>query len=399
MNLATLTPKELTAHHESPQDSVAASPESPVAARIGVFSVRHLNSHVCRCSGYELEDQIATWDSAELLLPRFVPLKQSWWEHRARLAMERLFGFQYIPRLKEIQPILSDKRFELFFIFCQNENDIRYLKGFSDWSNKGRVTACWIDELWLHHAQTYPKQTELLRPFDFLFLTFRETANYLRDQGLNAFYIPPGVDTVRYCPYPHFPERTIDVMAMGRKAPKTHRRLLELSESGRIHYVFDTSTLPNIESAFEHRGMMANQIKRTKLFLVQKAKADEPNQTKGQVEIGSRFFEGVAAGAVLVGDLSDSPAFQDHFNWEDAIIRLPYDSDEIDRLFEVVGTDRTRMSKIQRQNVIQSLLRHDWVYRWEFILKTIGLDITSAMMARKEKLAQIAAFMENRLDR
>jgi len=37
-----------------------------------------------------------------------------------------------------------------------------------------------------------------------------------------------------------------------------------------------------------------------------------------------------------------------------------------------------------------SLLRHDWVYRWEEILATVGLDNTSEMVSRKANLQNLA---------
>jgi hypothetical protein len=242
----------------------------------------------------------------------------------------------------------------------------------------------------VHHAIKYPRQIDLLRPFDFVFLTFRETTKYLVQQGFNAFHVAPGVDAIRFCPYPHFPERTIDVLAMGRKAPKTHRRLLQLAESGKIHYVFDTSPLPHVESVDDHRRMMASQIKRAKFFLVQRAKADEPSQTQGQVEVGTRFFEGCAGGATLVGEFIDVPTWHEQFGWDDAIVQVPYDCDDLAFLFSEIATDGDRMARIHRRNALQSLSRHDWVYRWEQILATIGISPLPGVAERKSKLSEIA---------
>jgi hypothetical protein len=45
---------------------------------------------------------------------------------------------------------------------------------------------------------------------------------------------------------------------------------------------------------------------------------------------------------------------------------------------------------MQRMNVKQCLLRHDWVYRWEAILKTVGLEPMPKLSQRKKILRNLA---------
>lgn len=368
------------------------TPSGP--ARIAFFSARHLNSHVCRCWGYELENIVTSMDDAEILTPTYVRPRKSKWEGGFRRILERAFGIRYYSRPWKVKPICSSRnRYEVLFAFCQEVNDLRHLECFSNWKNSARITACWVDELWLDYAKAFPKQVDLVRQFDFVFMNFRETCDFLRQQGINAIHVPPGVDSLRFSPYPDPPTRVIDVLSMGRKAERTHESLLRHAEQGRF-YVYDTSNLPNVSSASDHRLMMANNIKRSKFFLVQKAKADEPNQTKGQVEVGSRFFEGCAGGAVLVGDPPDCPTFHDQFDWQDAVIHLPFDSQDVSMLFDTSTFSPERMAAIHRQNSIQSLRRHDWAYRWEFVLNELGIEPSEKLATRKRKLAQLADSIE-----
>jgi hypothetical protein len=41
--------------------------------------------------------------------------------------------------------------------------------------------------------------------------------------------------------------------------------------------------------------------------------------------------------------------------------------------------------------VAQALLRHDWVYRWETVLRTAGLKPLAALTERKSCLEKVAA--------
>ncbi|MEB3181575.1 MAG: glycosyltransferase family 1 protein, partial [Nostocaceae cyanobacterium] len=45
---------------------------------------------------------------------------------------------------------------------------------------------------------------------------------------------------------------------------------------------------------------------------------------------------------------------------------------------------------IRRNNMVNSLLHHDWVYRWEKILQSVGMDSTPEMETRKVYLQELA---------
>ena len=55
----------------------------------------------------------------------------------------------------------------------------------------------------------------------------------------------------------------------------------------------------------QHRELFANMAKRSRYFLVSPAKIDRTDETRGQVEIGHRYFEGAAAGAVMIGQAAE----------------------------------------------------------------------------------------------
>ena len=47
-------------------------------------------------------------------------------------------------------------------------------------------------------------------------------------------------------------------------------------------------------------------------------------------------------------------------------------------------------------NVIQSLLRHDWVYRWEAVLRMAGLEPMPQLLKRKETLRRLARMVQDK---
>ena len=56
-----------------------------------------------------------------------------------------------------------------------------------------------------------------------------------------------------------------------------------------------------------------------------------------------------------------TPLFEAQFDWPDALIRLPFNSPEIARLLAELDADPEQLSRVQRSNVRNAALRHDWV--------------------------------------
>ena len=125
--------------------------------------------------------------------------------------------------------------------------------------------------------------------------------------------------------------------------------------------------------------------------MANRSRVNEPEILAEQEEISSRFYEGIAAGTVLVGEPPRSDEFRKQFDWQDAVIRLPFDSPDAPSILEAIDADPRRLARIQRENVQQAALRHDWVHRLRSIFETLRIRPTEAMLAREERLRSLAA--------
>ena len=92
----------------------------------------------------------------------------------------------------------------------------------------------------------------------------------------------------------------------------------------------------------------------------------------------------------MLGVPPECESFTRNFDWEDAVIQVAYDAPNIVEILAELDSQPDRLQKIRTNNVVNSLLKHDWVYRWETILATVGLDSTPAMAARKANLQNLA---------
>jgi hypothetical protein len=94
---------------------------------------------------------------------------------------------------------------------------------------------------------------------------------------------------------------------------------------------------------------------------------------------------------VLIGVPPRSPEFRRQFDWPDAVIEMPFDCPDIAERLRALDADSERMRRITRENVRQAALRHDWIHRLRTVFETLGLPPSEGMLAREERLRELAA--------
>jgi hypothetical protein len=345
------------------------------AARTLIYSLRHFKRGLARCCSFEFEDTIARMDGADII---------------ATGPADRTPGLVHKLASNTVAP---DRDYDLFFFLCQSPPDLPDLAALRGWRRRCRVAVCWIEELWVKWIHEWPRALEPLKQFDLVYVTLHQSAPELEKAiAKKCRHGLSGVDALNFCPYPLMPERRIDVLNIGRRSPETHRALLELSARNRVFYLYDTIAGATALDPAEHRRFYTDSIQRSRYFLANRPKINMPSHTGGQDkdEIGFRFFEGAAGGAVMLGDVPRGPLFEKHFDWPDSVIPLPFGSTGVGPLLDELDSQPERLARIRRDNVVNSLLRHDWAYRWEDVLREAGLPAPPGLVERKRQLQQLA---------
>jgi hypothetical protein len=262
------------------------------------------------------------------------------------------------------------------------------------------VAVCFIAEVW---ANDLPGRylLELLAEFDHVFVGMSHPVGEVaRIVGRPCSYLPVAVDVLRFTPPTQVPSRVIDVCNIGRRSPITHQALLRLALDQGIFYYYDTVAASGrgqtsrsfpVDDPSEHRLMLASLLQRSRYFIANRSLVNDPEFTMGRDEISGRFFEGAAAGTVMLGEAPRTEEFKKQFGWPDAVIRLPFDSPDVGRLLAELDNDPQRLARIRRDNVRNAALRHDSVHRLGTVFETIGIPPTRAMLAREEHLQRVAA--------
>lgn len=366
---------------QNPRPDISASP------RICLFSQRHLQRLVSRCAEYEFEDLICEIDDAELLTPE----PRRWFRFGQKVGnqLARHLSVTFVnPGVRKLR---LNKSYDLFVAICQFPSDLLSLNAIEGWRHRCRTSVCWLAEIWACEVRKLKGHLKLLSKFDYVVLPCCGSIQVVKDViGDRCVCLPPGIDTIRFCPYPNPPPRSIDVYSMGRKSPITHQALLKIAEQRNIFYIYDTFENMKTLLPRDHRILVANIAKRSRYFIANAPKIDRQYETNGQGEVSYRFFEGAASGTVMIGETGESGAFRKYFDWPDAMIHVPYDTVDIAEILANLDSQPDRLKEIRKNNVIQSLLRHDWVYRWRAILDIVGLEPRPALVAREKRLKKLA---------
>jgi hypothetical protein len=292
-----------------------------------------------------------------------------------------------------LTPLFVDRDYELFFAVVQFAQDLPSLNALKGWRERCAQAICLIDELWSQDLGRFERQLAILQQFDQIVTHSHGTVEPLSQAiGRPVHHLAPGIDALRFFPGEQPPERCIDVYNMGRRDPGTHAALSSYCKERGLFYLYDTfrGNLP-VPDPVEHRTLLAEKVKRTSFFLANKAKVDEVGERGAQEEVGSRFFEGAAAGAVMIGDPPDVASFPENFDWPDAVVHLPYGSTEVAELLDVLTQDPERLRNIRLANVRNCLERHDWSERWSQILAWAGIAPTEKLTRHQSRLRQLAA--------
>ena len=380
------------------------TPSVEVVAQGGstlVLSMRRVANVVGYCAMYEFEDLICELlqaDRAAPLSDEGLEFSRRLYKLTRRLTNSTKVASAVTPRLGAMK---LQRDYELFLPVFNHPHELFNLNAVQGWRDRCRFAAAYICEAWEARLPDY--LLELLEPFDHIFLGVDGARDAVaRMTGRPCTYLPMAVDALRFAPPPWASPRPIDVCGIGRRSDVTHAALLEFAKAEGRFYYYDTmrraggprsggaAVTFGVIDAAEHRLLLANLLKRSRYFIANRAWADSPGLTRGKDEIACRFYEGAAAGAVMLGEPPDTDDFRSQFDWPDAVVRTPFSAPDIADTIHVLDRDPSRTESIRTRGVYNALLRHDWSHRLAELLKVTGLPPPAAMRVRGLQLQAVA---------
>ena len=360
--------------------------------RICMPTRRRICKQVFHCSLYEAEDVLVETNDVDLIC--LEPDAGFRWRNRwlNRLAF-RDVSERLVLANPGVRSIRLTRDYDLFVAVCQSYEDLLYVNGVEGWKNRCKTSVCWIDEVWADSIHKYRHWMSALRKFDHVFVGLRGSVGPLSQAiGRPCHWVPGAVDTLLFTPHLSPPARVIDVFGIGRRHEGVHQALRKMASRNEIFYLHDTSAAAQA-AAFdhrEHRELLARLSQRSRYFIVAPAKIDSYAETHGQIEMGYRYFEGGAAGAVMIGQAPDCASFRDMFDWQDSVIEIQPDGSDVIDILRSLDAQPQRLRQISQRNTAEALLRHDWVHRWQYIFGVAGIRPSTGMIARNLRLQELA---------
>jgi Glycosyl transferases group 1 len=371
-----------------------------VQGKVLLLSQRRIADLVAYCLAYEFEDSFAAVTDAQLIDVTDLPALE--FSRRAYKLVRLVSGSSRLARRIAPYPrskIVLERDFELFFPVFSHAYELYSLATIPNWRQRCRKAACFITEVGSVLLPEY--LLELLSAFDHIFLGFRNCVeDVARITGRPCTYLPYAVDVLRFAPASFDQPRPIEVCNIGRRSLVTHHALIEEAERRQSFYYYDTVAASGgdlkgrtfrVDSPKEHRAMLATILKHSRYYIANRSYVNKPEFAAGGDEISARFYEGAAAGTVMIGEAPRTDEFKRQFNWPNAVIHVPFDCPDIGRILADLNGDPQRLQALRRNNAREAALRHDWLHRIGVVFDVLGLAPTEAMRARAQRLDQIAS--------
>jgi hypothetical protein len=112
---------------------------------------------------------------------------------------------------------------------------------------------------------------------------------------------------------------------------------------------------------------------------------------RGVCPLTARWFESIAAGAVIVGTKPTGPEAAREFDWPDAVIDFPEDNQDPAGFVTALLADEQRIGRTSQRNFYEALRRHDWRHRIRDIFLGIKEPIPTGLDAELKQLDAKAA--------
>lgn len=302
------------------------------------------------------------------------------------------------PGLSNAQPVTIARDYDVFLFVCQFPLELTALRHLHGWRQRCGKAYAYLLEGWPERFPHQAQELRMLDQFDHVFVLNAESIPALRQYtSTPVSFLPSACDTLLACPYPAAPPRSIDVLSMGRRIPELHTKLSALAaQDGHFFYLHDVLRAGAVTDWAEHRGQSAAMIKRSKYFIAYDFTVDATGIFKGvrKNALATRYFEGTAGGAIVLGSRQQCPEFDTHFDWPDAVIELPPETPDLGEFFADLNTQVVRLERARANNVSQALRRHDWAHRWRQLLDRVGLAHGARLQQRIDRLANMADMVD-----
>ncbi|HEY0575340.1 MAG TPA: glycosyltransferase [Pseudonocardia sp.] len=281
---------------------------------------------------------------------------------------------------------------DVLLVLAKDLRDASVLAGLPGWHELGDQVIMHISVVTEQDLRRYPELVvQLRRRVDVLFSgSEMPPLGHLRSERLlTVGVIPPLLDVLAFPPKSE-PERTIDVFSPGQRPPAQHRLLQQWANSHDGKYQQDIGQLGAITSVAQHRRIFTTMATRSRVFLTNYDQFGHRRHAGAHREVGPRFYEAMAAGCALAGDLPVSSRQFGEYVAEAQPLQFPSDAVRLPSDVAAVLADPAESERLGRTARVAALRRNDVAHRWREMAELAGIPVSSGIEARIKQLAGVA---------
>ncbi|WP_424934683.1 glycosyltransferase family protein [Amaricoccus macauensis] len=308
----------------------------------------------------------------------------------------RAMGKGFAPQMAQAG---LDAEYDLCLFMCQFTRELTNIDQVRDWRARSKFAVAFVLETWSSQFEKRKADLRILDQFDHVFVLNASSAPELkRYTSTPVSFLPTAADSLAAIApagetVPMLPDRVIDFFSMGRRRAEVHDLLMEKSRTEGAFYIHDIWTGILARDWAEARAGNADMVRRSRYYIAWDPVAVSPTKDEiigNERAISTRYFEGSAGGAVLLGSRPTCPEFDALFDWPDAVVEIAPEGTDLHEVLGRFEADPERVRAVREANITNALRRHDWAFRWEEILGTAGLAPSEAHVKRVDKMAHLA---------
>lgn len=367
-----------------------------VRMRIAVVTRRSASegtaAHVAYGTWTEAEDVLI--DSADtdlVVIDRPIETRSIQVRRRVGQTLRRVAGEKAaLPRSPGDSPLQAlGGRYDLAVFMAYSIWDLPLLEEMGQLRKFADNIAVWFLEAWPSSFLGGRVANEPFHTVDHIFVGMDAAVEPLAEVlGREVTYLPIATDTIRFSPQSASSSRPIDLIGLGRRRDEHHREMLKWSLDHDRFYLFDTGTVSRPRDLTAHRDALGRWYSQSKLATCNYAKNDEVHISGDLRVMPGRLWEGLAAGAALVG-LAPNEISQREIFGRTVVHQFPEDDRELPAFLE--DTRQGHAAEDVTANVRLALEGHDWAHRWKAMLDHLGLETPTALQIRIDDLADRAS--------
>jgi hypothetical protein len=287
---------------------------------------------------------------------------------------------------------------DVLLVLARDLGDASVLVGLPGWNELGEQVLVHIESVTEWALRRYADVVgHLRRKADALFCACEmPPLGYLRTMHgrlSTVDVVPPMLDVLAFPVREDPAHRTIDVFCPGPAPAGQNQLLRSWASLNDGSYQQNIGQLGAINSLDQHRKIFTSMATRARVFLTNHERYSQrrigPTRDSHQ-GVNPRFYEAMAAGCVLIGDLPHGSRQFAEYVRPSTPLSFPLDAERLPPEVQEVLDDAGHCEEMGAVARATALRRNDVVHRWKHMITLAGIPSSPGIEARITQLAELA---------